>query len=156
LAGSEAGRPFKVFKCKGGWRVEGPNGKTRGRRKRLSAAKDLAYRLSIGMKRVPESHFILSNWPALHIRKSLTSACPFVIRTSDGIAIKRFKRRYQAEWWLEKYNSRRLTRASQLSCGNDEPRPLDQLEERWLIADRTMCFETRVSEIIDLLKAGMA
>jgi hypothetical protein len=153
---TEAGRPYKVYKCPGGFRVEDPFGKTRGRRKRLSSAKDLADRLSLGLKTYGEARHVLTLWPQLHIRKSMTFKNPYVIRTSDGIAVKRFLRRFQAQWWLDRYDNRRQARASQLTSPDKKPRPLDGVIERWLISDRGLCYPERVAEIIDLLKAGAA
>ena len=153
---TEAGRPYKVLKCRGGYRVEDPSGKTRGRRKRLKSAMDLADRLSLGLKRQPESRQVLSLWPKLRIVKSTTLTYPYVIKTSDGVRIRGFLKRFQAQWWLDRYENRRLTRASQLVPENKKPRPLDAVEERWLISDRAMCYPERVAEIMDLLKAGVA
>ena len=156
MVDTEAGRPFKVYKCPRGFRVEDPGGKTRGYRKRLSSANDLAHRLSLDLKPVPEARHVLTLWPQLQIRKSSTAAIPYIIRTCDGIAVKRFLRRFHAEWWLDKYENRRQARASQLADPDKKPRPLDVITERWLISDRAMCYPERVAEIVDLLKAGVA
>ena len=105
---------------------------------------------------VPEYRQVLSRWPVLKIRKRVGAAHPYVIRNSDGIAVKRFLRRFQAEWWLERYENRRIIRASQLEDSDKKPRPLDVLTERWLISDCSMCYPERVVEILVLLKAGLA
>jgi hypothetical protein len=159
VAASEAGkpdRPYKIFKVRGGFRVEDPRGKTRGKRKRLSSARDLANRLSLGLKTYAEARQVLLLWPPLKIRTANSAALPYVLKTSDGIAVKRFKRRFHAEWWLDRYENRRLTRASQLREHHNPASSLDALEQRWLISDDGMCYPERVVEIMDLLKAGLA
>lgn len=156
LEDGKPGRPHKVYKIKGGYRIEDPWGKTRGKRKRLSSARDLAHRLSLGIEVYPEARQVLMLWPPLKIRTTSSDALPYVLKTSDGIAIKRFKRKFQAKWWLDKYENRRLTRASQLNEYKKNTSRIDGLEQRWLLSDHGMCYPERVAWIMDLLKAGLA
>ena len=141
---------------RGDWKVVTPGGRIRTRRARKRDAIEAAEALDVGLRPISQNKQIIREWPELTLRVQKTGAQPFMIIDKNRICIKRFSRRYRAEWWIERYMERREAVLSIRGRKPGEKTLLDWIEKRWLVADEALDVDRRVQELVELLRAGLA
>jgi hypothetical protein len=165
MVGGNCGGTWRVEKDKktGGYRVcTMHSSKDRAHRWKLSHANEVADYKNMGWKPPQERKQCIRDLHAAKLINTGSGKRPWqVVTCKHGVVLRKFKIKFKAVWWLQKYQKWRELKLSRHSEWRDavrlyplERESLDRLVNVWLISDREMDREARVAEIAKRLREG--